>query len=249
MSRLGDLDKRGLRYYFQFTLLGYPRKLDPKSPSVAAAVEAFKALSDRLGPCRVIWRYDPLVFTSLTTADFHRDNYGQLAETLRGYTHRSVVSLVDKYRKAERRLKVLDNTPAAVETREFQEIGGLLGDLASLAAANRMEIVSCAEEFDLSCFGIRPGKCIDDQLIAEIFRIQVNWKKDPTQRAACGCMVSRDIGMYDSCLFGCQYCYATQSFERARVNFDQHDPTSPSLLGRYEAAPELLPRQRTLWDL
>jgi hypothetical protein len=41
--------------------------------------------------------------------------------------------------------------------------------------------------------------------------------------------------MYDSCLFGCRYCYATRSFEQARVHFDQHDLAAPSLLGRYEA--------------
>jgi hypothetical protein len=247
MARLRELDDRGLRYYFQFTILGYPRELDPKSPSVATAVDTFRSLSRLLGPSRVIWRYDPLILTSLTTAEFHRENYGRLAEALRGHTQRSVVSVVDRYRKAESRLKALDHTPAAIETWEPQEVGGLLRDLAHRAAANGMEIVSCAEEIDLTAFGIHPGKCVDDELIEEALGIQVLRKKDPTQRAACGCVVSRDIGMYDTCLLGCRYCYATQSFERARVNFDQHDPASPSLVGRYEAAPEP-PRQRTLWD-
>src|SRR5262249_37795089 len=146
MGRLGELDSRGLRYYFQFTILGYPRELDPKSPSVTAAVETFKALSDHLGPSRVIWRYDPLIFTSLTTAAFHRENYGRLAVALRGFARRSVVSVVDMYRKAGRRLKALDGTPAAVESWELEPIGALLRDLASLAGANGMEIVSCAEE-------------------------------------------------------------------------------------------------------
>jgi DNA repair photolyase len=53
--------------------------------------------------------------------------------------------------------------------------------------------------------------------------------KDPGQRSACGCVVSKDIGMYDSCLFGCQYCYATTSFARARANFSRHDPEAPFL--------------------
>ena len=79
------------------------------------------------------------------------------------------------------------------------------------------------------------SKCVDDEVIAEAFGVAAPGTKDPTQRSACGCVVSRDIGMYESCLFGCQYCYATKSFEQAKVNFDDHDPTSPSLLGRYEA--------------
>ena len=99
-----------------------------------------------------------------------------------------------------------------------------------------MEIVSCAEEIDLQPFGILPGKCVDDRVIAEAFGIEVPRTKDPTQRKACGCVVSRDIGMYESCLFGCQYCYATKSFDQAKANFDSHDPDSPSLLGWHEPA-------------
>jgi hypothetical protein len=93
-----------------------------------------------------------------------------------------------------------------------------------------MEIVSCAEEVDLRPFGVLPGKCVDNAHIARVFGVDVAHGKDPAQRKACGCVVSRDIGMYDSCLFGCQYCYATSSFERARVNHDAHDPNSASLI-------------------
>ena len=87
-----------------------------------------------------------------------------------------------------------------------------------------------------SQISILPGKCVDDRVIAEAFGIEVPGTKDPAQRKACGCVVSRDVGMYESCLFGCQYCYATKSFDQARVNFDSHDPESPSLLGWHECA-------------
>ena len=33
--------------------------------------------------------------------------------------------------------------------------------------------------------------------------------------------------MYNSCLLGCRYCYATSSFERARQNYLRHDPMAP----------------------
>ena len=32
------------------------------------------------------------------------------------------------------------------------------------------------------------------------------------------------------------HCYATKSFEQARLNFESHDQESPSMLGRYEGA-------------
>jgi DNA repair photolyase len=73
---------------------------------------------------------------------------------------------------------------------------------------------------------------VDDDYIARTFGLHLPARKDPSQRAACGCVVSKDIGMYDSCLFGCQYCYATSSFETARRNHAEHDPELPSLIGR-----------------
>jgi hypothetical protein len=109
----------------------------------------------------------------------------------------------------------------------------LMRGLAQTAVQNGMEIFSCAEPRDLSSYGIRHGKCVDDQYIERVFGIQVMHLKDPGQRTPCGCVVSRDIGMYDTCLFGCQYCYATSNFDKARRNYDAHDPHSPSLVGWY----------------
>ncbi len=112
-----------------------------------------------------------------------------------------------------------------------------------------MEIVSCAEEIDLRPYGIRPGKCIDDAYIAQVFGTRVSDKKDPSQREACGCVTSKDIGAYDTCLFGCQYCYATSSFDLAQRQHAEHNPESPSLIGWYEPSSSdsnLL--QNTLWD-
>lgn len=71
-------------------------------------------------------------------------------------------------------------------------------------------------------------------MISAAFDLEISTTKDPTQRAACGCVVSRDIGMYDSCLYGCQYCYATKDFGQAKINFKGHNSNSPSLLDWHE---------------
>lgn len=230
MRHLDELDARGYRYCFQFTLLGYPPEIDPKTPPAATSVRTFRELAGRLGAGRVIWRYDPIMFTGLTPPDFHRENYRRLAEALRGCTERSVISVVDRYRKTEHRLRLLAETPAGEQDCDPAAFAELMRELGRIARANDMEIVSCAEQIDLQPYGIRPGKCVDDGLLARAFGLTVSPTKDPSQRPACGCVVSRDIGMYDSCLFGCPYCYATKSFDLARSNFEAHDPHSPCLL-------------------
>jgi len=43
--------------------------------------------------------------------------------------------------------------------------------------------------------------------------------------------------MYDSCLFGSTYCYATTSFTVADKAHSAHDPQSESLVGGYTTLP------------
>lgn len=232
LPALDELDARGYRYYFQFTILDNPRQLDPHTPPVAGAVATFRRLADRIGPERVIWRYDPIVLSSITDARFHQERYAWIAAQLRGYTTRSVISVVDDYRKAARRLQALA-TQGVVFPKQppemLPEFAEVMRTLVAAAQQNGMEIMSCAEEIDLTGYGVRPGKCIDDELLARILGRPLDLRKDPGQRTACGCVASRDIGMYDSCLFGCQYCYATSSFTRAAANYAAHDPAAPSL--------------------
>lgn len=241
ISHLEELESLGLRYYFQYTVLNNPRTLDAKVPSLSSALETFKKLSDQIGPDRVIWRYDPIVLTKDTGVRFHTESYRKIATELRGYTNRSVISVVDIYKKANKRLHQLHQagTPIIPYSGEPDaHFDFLMNSLVEIATQNEMEIVSCAEDLDLIRYSIRPGKCVDDEYIKKVFGLDVTHKKDPSQRAACGCVASKDIGAYDTCLFGCQYCYATASFDRAKNNFEAHDPQSPSLVGWHDASPK-----------
>jgi Domain of unknown function (DUF1848) len=237
LTYLRELDERGYRYYFQYTIVNNPRILDPKSPSAKLAIENFKRLANLIGSQKVIWRYDPIVLSNVTDVDFHVSNYEMIASQLSSYTDRSVISILDDYAKTNLRLKVLEQKN---EIQFFkwknntQNFAKLLTQIAKIAKSYNMKILSCAEEHDLQIYGIEPSKCIDDNYINKVFGREVNHKKDSAQREACGCVISKDIGMYDTCLFECQYCYATKSFDRARTNYLSHDPNSPSLLGWYD---------------
>lgn len=230
---LSELEERGYPYYFLYTLMANPTLIDPGAPSLDVSLQNFCELSHRIGPDRVIWRYDPILFTNRSNAEFHGEKFSQIASTLRGYTRRTVLSLVHPYRKVKRRLNALAERGVELEECHGEPLGALMRSISSAARENGMELQSCAEETDLTPFDIRPGKCIDDKYIEKVFGLKLRTKKDPSQRKACGCLVSKDIGMYDSCLFGCAYCYATNSPDRARRNHDNHDEMSPSLLGWY----------------
>lgn len=223
---LDELNASGYRYYFQYTLLNYPAAIEPHTPECTMALQTFQELADRIGPERVIWRYDPVMVTNLTPPDWHLETYARLAEALHGCTHRSVISLLDLSANIQKRLKELQMQGVELTNIDPQApwFPSLLSGLAQAAQKNGMEIVSCAEEINLKPYGIRAGKCIDDDYLKAVFGLDVDHTKDRSQRKACGCVVSKDVGAYDSCLFGCTYCYATTNFKRSQKRHADHDP-------------------------
>lgn len=236
IPHLGELDDPGFRYYFQFTLNDYPYALEPGVPSIHERVATFLKLAERVGPSRVVWRYDPIIVSNITSIDFHRETFARLANSLSGATHRAMVSICDFYQKTDRRLAALEqegylfNKEAASST----EVASLLKDISAIARRRNIEIFSCAEDIDFSNLGIQPGMCIDADLVKKIWGISVCTTKDPTQRKHCRCVVSKDIGMNDTCMHGCRYCYSTRNNALAERRHSEHDPNSPAIWGHPE---------------
>jgi hypothetical protein len=226
LAHLDELETRGLRSIFLVTLIGYPRELDPHCLSVERAVQAFQRLSRRLGPERVVWRYDPLILSPATDADWHRRRFAELARSLRGFTRCCKLSLVDLYPRLARRLRVLEGTPHQIAAPSPD--GALLRDLLRLALENDIRLESCAEE--LEAFGIPAGACLDAAQLGRVFGLRLPRTKDPGQRQACRCAPARDVGVYDSCPAGCVCCYAVRDFNLARLNRRRHDPLASTML-------------------
>jgi hypothetical protein len=213
-------------------------------------LKVFKELASLVGYDKVIWRYDPIVLSNVTDVEFHINTYEYIAQSLSNYTQRCVLSILDSYSKANKRFKLLE------KERNFQlftlnnnpnMFNELLSKIGKIAKENKLEIFSCAETIDLESYDIKHGKCIDDDYINQIFGKEVTNRKDTAQRKACGCVVSKDIGMYDTCLFGCQYCYATTNFDKSKENNRLHNPESPSLIGWYETPNSQKVRQLELF--
>jgi DNA repair photolyase len=234
MPHLKELDERGFRYYFQFTLNDYGHDLEPGLPDTGQRLEVFRRLSEQLGSLRVVWRYDPLILSNRTPAEFHLDHFSRLANSLRGFTQRVMVSFVDFYRKTDLRLRPLEESGFEFERNADSSLNArtLMKELAQIGKQNSISVFTCAEEADFAGVGVPHGCCIDPELIAKLWSIKVDLKKDPAQRSVCLCAVSKDIGINDTCLHGCAYCYATRSHETAKQRYNQHDPNSPALWGQ-----------------
>lgn len=73
------------------------------------------------------------------------------------------------------------------------------------------------------------GILLDDGMVA----VQRKRMPDKGQRKACGCMVSKDIGQYDTCPHQCEYCYANASKATALENWRRHreNPWGETIVG------------------
>jgi hypothetical protein len=205
LKHLPEIERGGYPYYFLISLTGYPRALEPAAPAADEALLFFKELAMRIGRRRLVWRYDPVIYTPATPLPFHDENFSRLAFLLAPCTFRVIVSFFDPYPKAVRRLRQagIDASGAAGSSAQQRD---LLARFAAVATASGLEIQTCAEP-DLGV-GVAPGKCIDEGLLNEVFGLNLAYRKDPSQRRLCLCQQSVDIGSYGTCRHGCLYCYA-----------------------------------------
>jgi hypothetical protein len=229
---LDELDGMGFRYYFQYTVVHYPRVFEPSTGSISEKIERFSRLSEKVGTGRIIWRYDPIILGSLTDQRYHYDTFQEIAEALSGFTRRCIISFLDIYPKRMKTLNNLEREKGIIVTNIHDQeatVRDLSKFIGEIGGNHGFEVVTCAEPFDLEAFGIGHGKCIDDELLNRLFGLDLSISKDRGQRKLCRCVESKDIGAYDTCPHGCIYCYANSGPKAVQKNFDGHEPATPLL--------------------
>lgn len=221
-AALREVTEREFPFMVQFTLLGYPRTIDASVIDTGNAVAQIRELARRYGPRAVVWRYDPVVVTSITDVDWHRANFRTIADALAGATDEAVVSFMAPYRKTRRNLDAaaaragFDWSDPDVRTKRT-----LLMDLARIASERSMRLTLCSQP-ELLTEGIEGARCVDAERLSDLagYRIVGRTKGN---RAGCLCTESRDIGAYDTCPHGCAYCYAVRSPVTAKRLYRRHD--------------------------
>lgn len=214
-------------YYFHFTITPYDSSIEMNLPKKSELIETFRRLSDAIGPDRVIWRYDPLFYTGKYDYTFHLKSFEKLAAALSGYTERCMYSFLTVYKKCEKNMKEITFSRPCIN-----DIIKLSESFSGISALSKISLQTCAEDIDLTGFGISRGKCIDDELVSRISGRKLSIPKDSNQRESCLCVSSVDIGAYNTCTHRCIYCYANYNHDQAIKNFSEHNPESELLYGR-----------------
>lgn len=237
IDRLKELTIRNINCYIQLTLNDYSSEgFEPNIPALHERIDTFKRLVDILGVGSVIWRYDPVILTDGLQIDDHLERIAKIGKELKGYCEKLVFSFADiaGYRKVQFNLN-----QCGIKYVDFNQesMNKFAGELSILNKELGFELATCGEQIDLSKYGIAKNRCVDPLLMARLFKDDerlMSWlgysdmfgapttfPKDPGQRSACGCVLSKDIGAYNTCGHGCVYCYANVTPEFGRQGYLQ----------------------------
>lgn len=233
---LPELQRRGYPFVVQHTITGNPRELESRVTDYRRTTDYLRRVANHYGPSACVWRYDPILFTSLTPSDWHRRRFGVLARRLEGVTDEVVTSFAQVYQKTRRNVEQAAQehgfTWAEHEQAALEDRLALLRDLAAIAQAHGMRLTVCSQHAYLIPGASEEGRCIDAARMERATLEQQGRRADllgriklKGNREECGCYASKDIGEYDTCPHGCVYCYAVQNRARALRRYKEHDPS------------------------
>lgn len=236
LEHLDRLRAFGRPFVVQFTVTNYPRAIEPAVIPADKAIGQMRRLAREVHPQCAVWRYDPVLFTSVTPRGFHLANFGDLASRLEGATDEVVISFAQIYAKSRRNLDAAARRHGFTwEDPSDEAKRELAARLAELARRHGMRMTVCSQP-EYAAEGAEEARCVDARRLARICGEPLSAPLKGN-RPGCACHESRDIGEYDTCPHGCLYCYAVRNRRLALARYRAHDPASPSLLPLDEAEP------------
>ena len=230
IPHLKEIASMGHLALFQVTITPYGRDIEPEVPFKADVADAFKAVSERIGADRMIWRYDPIILNDRIGVEYHRRKFELLCKELEGYTRRCTFSFLEMYGKLHDRPELRSIT--------FAEMDAMAEMMVPIAERYGMKLSYCCAKHDLSRFGIEPRGCIDRQMMRSL---NIPFEEmDSPLRDGCRCVKNIDIGSYDTCLHNCIYCYANRRDKEQRRMKD-YDPEGEMLYGSLSPEDTVVP--------
>lgn len=202
--------------YFQYTITGYSKKLEPLVPDYEQSLRTLEKLLEKYPSKAFNIRFDPILIAN--EAEIYPTPENPLKARLNAFEKlckdldklsmkdcRITVSYISLYNNTLQKLKKAGINIKNLSEKEQIEF---MKELTLIASSYNRDIFTCANDKFLEAgIPVKKGHCIDGDILEELYG-KCTKANDPSQRLECGCVKSRDIGGYLPCKHGCKYCYA-----------------------------------------
>ncbi len=207
----------GPHHYINLTITNYPKVLEPASPNLLRLVTSIDVLAQRYGENYIKWRFDPIIISTITPKEWILETFYTLCQKLSGRIRTCTTSFVDFYTKVTKNFSSLQNRHRIqVFDIELDEKVELIQQLQQISKSFGIELQLCCER-EVSIY----SRCLESRCVntVDLALDNRNGYRAKPSRNQCNCIESVDIGFYDSCLFGCVYCYANADYKKSVDNY------------------------------
>ena len=211
--------------FWYITITGFDADLEPNVPKIDEVIEDFKYLSNKIGKNSIAIRYTPIIINEKYTKERHIKIFEYIISKLSGYTNLATFGFLDIYPKLEKNHKDLKDTDDKTKIEISLEFN-------RIAKKYNMELRLCSKEKWLKEYDIDVNGCMRlEDYERSIGKNLIIKKRMDARKNYCSCLISNDIGMYNTCPHLCKYCYANGDKKIIIDNYMMHNPNSPLLIG------------------
>lgn len=226
LLKSGDVLAPFKQFWF-VTITPYGSEIEPNVPDKSQVIESFKQLSDKLETSSVCWRYDPVFISKKYDIDFHIKAFARMAAQLSGFAETCVISFIDLYKKVQKNFSDISEVPF-----EAQKI--ICTEFVKIGRQHNIAIKTCGESPLLAETGVDISGCMTKEVFDAAAGCKLDIPKFKPNRKECACLLTADIGGYNTCSHFCRYCYANYDRRTVIQNMKQHDEYSAFLIGGAE---------------
>ena len=216
---------RQYRTYFYYTVTAYGKDIEPNIPDLSERIKTLRELSRMVGRERLVWRYDPVLFCSAYPLERHISAFTYLCEQLAPHVSHCIFSFAELYARACAAIGGVIHPNAAQKDDAAKAF-------AAIAKRYGVRLQTCTSRDTYPQYGIETRGCATLTAIGEANKCRFRALPHKGMRIGCLCIISRDLGWYNSCPNLCRYCNANRvPAEEVLNNVRLHDPHSPLLIG------------------
>lgn len=213
--------------FCHYTITAYGKDIEPNVPDIEQSITVLRNLASQIGSQKVVWRYDPVIFTPYYNIEAHCKAFDYISRQLSGYINYCLFSFVDIYQRVTDAIGDI-----IIPNDEMKEM--FCRKVGEIAKKNNIRVQTCATVASYEKYGVGLSGCVTSKILSQALNVNFKNVKHRGIRENCRCLTMRDIGAYNTCLNGCKYCYANTKPYEIKANLKLHNPQSELLIGEIQ---------------